>query len=245
MTLREACETVIEVGDLGLCNCDWSSLGLTGPETQTIMDDAANALARITHLPVGRCTTTYRPCRKGCSNFWCGCCGPEGIPLPGLNPTVTAVKIDGATVATSEYSVIRTANSFLLQRYDASGNFLAWPHTQNIAIADTQVATFAITVSAGTYPDFITRNAVGELACDALSHLVAERETDDGAVAATGYGVSLDYRTTVSQAQTATETLALAGLSWLRRFVAANGGARPAALWATELDYGWTLYERQ
>jgi hypothetical protein len=243
VTLREACERIIDTDDLALCECSYVDLGLTGPELNTLMDDAANALARLTHLPVGRCTTTYRPCRRGCSSFYCGCCGPSGIPLPGLNPTVTSVKIDGVTVATNEYTVIRTANNWMLERFDPVNGYPAvWPHSQNIAAPDTMAGTFAITVTSGTYSDYLLRNAIGEIACDILSHLNAERETDEGAIAATGYGVSLSYVRFGDP--TDQETRNLAGLSWVRRFVASYGGGRSSALWSPELDEGWILYDK-
>lgn len=243
MTLREACERTIAVGDLDRCECSYTALGLTGPELDALMDDAANTLAKITHLPVGRCSTVYRPCRRGCSSFYCGCCGPSGIPLPGINPAVTGIKIDGATVNPNEYTIIRTPNNWMLERFDPINGYpTVWPHWQNIAAPDTMAGTFSITVASGTYPDSVTQSAVAEIACDILSHLNTERETEEGAVAATGYGVSLSYIRFGDP--TDQETRALAGLSWVRRFVAANGGGRSAALWSPELDEGWILHEK-
>lgn len=243
MTLREACERVIDTADLARCECSYVELGLTGPQINDLLDDACNALARITHLPVGRCSTVYRPCHRGCSSFWCGCCGPSGIPLPGINPVVSGVKIDGATVATNTYTVIRTPNNWMLERIDpTTGVQQAWPHSQYIAAPDTLAGTFSITVTSGTWNDWVTKAAAGEIACDMLSHLNIERETNDGVVAATGYGITESY--TRFGDPTDQETRNLAGLAWLRRFVSSYGGARPAAIWSPELDYGWELFEK-
>jgi hypothetical protein len=58
-------------------------------------------------------------------------------------------------------------------------------------------------------------------------------------VSAVAYGVSVDYRRFSDP--TDQETMALAGLSWIRRFVLAHGGAGYAAIDSNDLHNGWEL----
>jgi hypothetical protein len=244
VTTTSACERVITRADLdAACNCQIDSLNLTTTEIDDILDSACDTLANIAQLPVGRCAKTYRPCRDYCRYFNCDCCGPQGIPLPGINPTVTAVKIDGALVSAGSYMTLRSPGGMLmLERFEPDGTPALWPHWQRVTLPDSQPDTFSISLTAGiAATDKVMVAAAAEIACDIVSHYAHERETTDGLVAASGFGISMDFRRFGDP--TDQETQNLAGLNWLRRFVVAHGGGRPGAIWCPELDNGWTLYE--
>lgn len=238
MVLRYACERVVVAPTDLTCTCSVDNSPLDSDELGDLLDAASDALMKVTGIPVGRCTTIYRPCRKWCyAGCSCGC-NIDGIRLPGLNPTVTAVWLDGVELPETEWTVIsETSDDHYLVRTTPGKH---WPYWQDPALAWTEVKTFAIVVEAGTYIDEpIIKAAVGEIACDILEHLNQERETQDGAVSANVYGLAIDYRRFSDP--TDQETMTLAGLSWVRRFVVANGGANYAVVYSIDLENGWKL----
>jgi hypothetical protein len=255
--LYTACERIISEADLGDCNLNTFAGGLdhTDPpgdelsEYDTwvgdLLDASCDALANISGYPVGRCSKVYRPCRDRCHFNGCACgCALDGIRLPGLNPQVTAVKVDGATlVAGTDYTVIRTHGGFqYLERVGTNGSYRSWPTWQQIRLADSEVDTFAVTIAAGTYADPIARLAAAEIANDILKVLASEREAaPDGVIAAQAYGLFLDWRRFSSP--TEAETMRLAGLSSVQRFIGSRGGPHPVAISSPGLEHGWTLYE--
>lgn len=246
MTLRSACQRVISDADLANCDCsrDKISPALTDSDINDILDAASDALANITGLPIGRCTTVYRPCRDYCHYWDCACgCTATGIPLPGVDPVVTGVKIDGATINPNTYAVLRTNGTPSLERFLLTGAPDAWPSAQNPRLPDTQVGTFSITVESGYYPDRIMRLAAAEIGCDILHSLAQERQVEDSASSATVYGETVSY--TRFGDPTDQSTMTLAGLGQVRRFIASVGALMPAAIISNDLMRGWTLYQRE
>lgn len=244
-TRQYACERVITAADLSAeCRCKLEALNLTADQTLDLFDSACDTLAKLSRLPVGRCSKVYRPCRDACRYFDCHCaCGPNGIPLPGIMPRVTAAKINGTTVDPATYATIRTrGGEVTVERFLADGTPDIWPHWQRVYLPDTAADTFSITVEVGLEPDEVMKAAAAEIACDMISRLTNDRITVPGATGATSYG------TTVSNIRfgdpTDQEAQNLVGLHWFRRFVSANGGGRPSALYSPDLDSGWQLYER-
>jgi len=239
-----ACERVISTADLTAeCKCKLDNLNLTADQVLDLLDEACDTLAKLARLPVGRCSKPYRPCRDACHYFDCQCaCGPNGIPLPGILPKVTAVKIDGATVDPATYATVRSpGGTATLERFKADGTVDIWPHWQRVYLPDTAPETFAITVEVGLYPDETMKAAAAEILCDMVSRLASERQPDPTAVTASAYGVTksnIRFGDPTDQ-----ESQNLVGLKAFRRFVSANGGARPTAIYSPDLNRGWQLYE--
>lgn len=237
MALLYACEQVIvDPADL-TCECETDATELDEADLTALLESASDLLAQVTGLPVGRCQTIYRPSR--CMDT--GVCGSSGILLPGLNPEVVEVRIDGDLVSDAEWAMMRdVGGDWYLDRFGANGNSVAWPNYQRVGLAHSEPGTFSVTVEAGTYvTDPVTRLAVNDIVCEVLTKLEGARETDDGAVSVVAYGVSIDYRRFGDP--TDQETMALAGLSWIRRFVLANGGANYAVVDSNDLHNGWRL----
>jgi hypothetical protein len=244
-TRRYACERVISAADLpAACKCKLDALNLTADQQLDLLDAACDTLAKLSRLPVGRCAKPYRPCRDACRYFDCACaCGPNGIPLPGILPKVTAVKINGVVVDTATYATVKSpGGAYTLERFLVDGTVDIWPHWQRVYLPDTADETFQITVEMGLYPDEVMRAAAAEIACDMISRLANERHVAPGTVSANAYGVTVSNvgfgDTPDKEAQN------LAGLHWLRRFVSSNGGGQPTAIYSPDLDRGWSLYER-
>jgi hypothetical protein len=247
VTLRYACARVIGKEDLSNCECSFDKISpaLTPDEIDDILDSASDALAQITSLPVGRCTTVYRPCLDRCHYVGCGCgCAPNGIPLPGVAPTVTAVKIDGAVISPTTYTVLKTSGGIRsLERFLPTGAPDTWPATQSLRLPDTAPGTFSITVESGNHPDPIMRLAAAEIGCDILRTIANERDTPEGIQSATVYSETVAYQRFGDP--TDQQTMNLAGLGQVRRFIAAAGAIRYGAFTSNDLLRGWTLYVRE
>lgn len=246
MVLNYACARVIERTDLAACDCalDKISPALTDADLDAICDAACDALTNISGIAVGRCSTIYRPCRAYCHYWDCACgCAPAGIPLPGLMPTVTQVKVDGVVINPNTYTIIKgPGGRRSLERFQLNGAPDSWPSMQNVRMPDTQVGTFSITVEAGLHPDQVMKNAAAEIACDILNTIAQDRQPADGIQSANVYGETVSY--TRFGDPTDQESMNLAGLGNVRRFVSAQGAMRFSAITSNDLMRGWQLYER-
>lgn len=156
MALEVACEAFITVDDVG-CDC-----GDTTPaEIEAMIDQASDILAILTGGKVsGRCTDVVRPCGTsscGCSRLSsCGCSPIDAITLPGPNPTVTEILIDGD--AFTEYAIVDGSE---LVRTDGKH----WPGSQNITTPSTEPGTFEITVGHGMVIPQLAKDAAAEIVC--------------------------------------------------------------------------------
>lgn len=86
-------------------------------------------------------------------------CSPSMVKLAGTVREIESVKIDGDTLATSEYTVL---NKRYLVRLD-NGH---WPWTQNLTLPDTDDHTFSITYTYGVDPPELGRMAAAQLGCE-------------------------------------------------------------------------------
>jgi hypothetical protein len=240
--VRYACESVFLDPDDLTCDCKVDGTELTEAQLVNLLESSSDLLAQVTGLPVGRCMTIYRPCRSYCHGLGCSCgCNLDGILLPGLDPEVVEVRIDGALVPEAEWAMMRSpSGDRYLERFFSTGYSRPWPSSQPVGLPHTATGTFSVTVEAGTdILDPVTQMAVNDIVCEILTKMDGDRETEDGAVSAVAYGVSLDYRRFGDP--TDQETMALAGLSWIRRFVLAHGGANYSVIDSNDLHNGWEL----
>ena len=240
VTTNYACERVVESDELN-CECDIPD---DVELVDAVLDAASDVLAIVTGAQIGRCTATFRPCRTvpTCPAGGCSCCGLKGIHLWGVDPAVTSVKIDGATVPTSEYTLITNPWGVkVLERYDSDGYSVSWPTSQRLVLPATAEHTFEITVETGLEIGIPMKMAVVEIACEMLKGLSGETTYLDGAVSATMFGLTVDYRRFSDPTDQA--TMNMAGLHWVQRFVS-TGDLVGAQILAPELDDGWDLYQR-
>jgi hypothetical protein len=243
MALGFACERLVEIDDL-TCECD---LPVDLDVVNNVLDGASDFLALLAGVQLGRCTAFYRPCRRVVRCFpanRCGCCGLTGIHLPGNEPTITGVAIDGATLPTTDYVVITTPQGFsVLERIDGEYKPLSWPTAQNILAPPTELNTFEITVESGLEIDMSMRLAAAEIACDVFAALAgAEHVLPQGTVSAIAYGLQVSFLRFGDPTDQATMTLA--GLAWTQRFLASMPTSKDTQILAPEIDDGWDLYQR-
>jgi hypothetical protein len=238
MARQFACEdftTPNDVIQFG-CECD-----LDGVDLDELIGQASDFLHLATGGKVsGRCSTTVRPCSpsQACGGSGCECCSIEGIPLLGPDPTITAVKIDGAIVPASEYVLM---DGLTLVRVGGS-----WPGCKDPLLPDTEDNTFSISYTYGLQVPFVGRMAANELVCEmAKAYNGMGSMLPTSAVSTTIGGVSVDLRRLNDRLRT-DETVEAIGLVWTSRFLAVyspNGGVG-ATVWSPEIGDGWSLHVR-
>jgi hypothetical protein len=241
MTTHYACERVVEEDELS-CDCVIpNDVDLVGD----VLDAASDVLAIITGAQIGRCSATFRPCREpACPRpRCCACCGLLGIHLWGIDPDVTQVLIDGAVVDPATYTIITNPYGVkVLERFDSNGYSVLWPTTQKLVLPSSAPDTFEITVTTGLEPGVTMKMAVAEIACEMFAGLAGESTTLDGAVSATMFGLTVDYRRFGDPTDQA--TMNMAGLNWVQRFISVGDVPSGAQILAPELDDGWSIFQR-
>jgi hypothetical protein len=240
MTLRvagEAFTTMAAVRASETCGCVNESEP-SDAELQEIIDAASDVLALATGgIVTGRTEFTVRPCGRGYCQP-CACCGLEGIPLPGEDPVVSEVKIDGDILNASDYALHRTRQGWNLVRVGPDDPPASWPQWQKLWRADTEDDTFSITYISGIHIDWIIEAAAIELTCDLALAEERKPRVIPGARAVSQGGV------TISLAERAERLRSGDSGPAVQRFLSiyAPDGRAPSLVWAPELDQGWELH---
>jgi hypothetical protein len=234
VTLLYACSqaTTAESVALSGCECD---LDLIEIPIDDLIDAASDTLFLASGgIVSGRCQTTYRPCADfDCycpTGPYCGCsCDASGIPLPGVDPSVELVKIDGD--AFTSWVLI---NGRVLARTDGS----YWPTSQSLHIRDTEDNTFAITVESGLDWMLMASMAANELVCE-FAKLLSGRQTSlpPGTVSAVMDGVAVQVNRLPGQ-----QEIEAVGLTHLARFIGTYSNRVVSEVRSPELTQGWELY---
>ena len=198
---------------LACCNVEASS----GLIFDAAIEQAQNLLFQLSGRKyAGLCgPVTVRPCRDNCScfpaqrlayasggdrliwtgDFWgwgdsrnCGCGCLSRVKLAGFPvQIITEVKIDGDIVPPSSY---RLDESRYLTRVD--GSF--WPSCQDLALADTEDGTFAVSYGYGASPPADGAAAAAQLACEIYKQCanVGECALPTGATRVTRQGITIE-----------------------------------------------------
>jgi hypothetical protein len=179
------------------CELDGASIPITGAALQA----ASEILWALSGRRFGLCTTTVRPCRRGCSEgFWGGGYWPEGIagvtyPTPvkigaqWLN-LVCGYCTSGCSCAQVEEAVLPAPVYDILQvkvdgvvlepgvdyRLDEHRLLVrlggeSWPLCNDLRYADTEVGTWSVTARFGEAVPVLGTIAAGELACEFVKAL--------------------------------------------------------------------------
>lgn len=245
MTLHLACERLAEVADLHrFCDCNEIAPGLTNDQLNDILDNASDALVRLTRLRLGRCEVAVRPCRPACQPQACGCCQLRGIRIEGVDPEVVSVRIDGAIVDPSTYAIITSPDGGqYLERFRLDGRPDRWPGCQPLGLAATEVGTFEIVYRVGIHIDMFIRNATAEIACDILSTMPRDtsRELPDGTVGVDGYGMRMDFR---NRDGDELEDERFRGLTWVQRLMGIHQQPAGSTVWSPEIADDYDLFVR-
>jgi hypothetical protein len=234
MPLQYACEQAITEEEVELSNCT-CVLDDTPWELTDLIDAATDALFQLSGGTVsGRCERIVRPCADSgcmCGYGWgCDHCRIAGINLPGFNPVVTEVKIDGDVIPPTEYAIV---NGRKLARLGG----LTWPGSKNPLLADTEVGSFSIAYTSGMPFDFIAKNAAIELVCEMAATFAGEGRLPAGTVSATADGIQI-----VVGRLPGREDVEAVGLTWLGKFMALHSPVTSWRVVAPELEEGWTLH---
>ncbi len=244
MALTYACEVLAEVADLS-CECD---LPDDADVLTQVLEGASDFLSQLAGYPLGRCTNAWRPCRDDWCAFEsvCACCGLPGIHLPGINPVVGEVWIDGVELDASEYQVMIApyGKRVLVRLSSTTTNGLGrWPSCRSTWKPRTADGTFEIVVESGVAISQLMRFAAAEIACDAFKFIVgAETLLPAGVVSAVAYGVAMNTRLPFDPTRT-NKSLDLTGFTWVPKFLNSLPTTNGTEVISPELDDGWSLWQ--
>lgn len=245
MTLRAAAQqftSIAAVRNAENCGCV-NADDPTDDELDEMIDQASDVLVWFTNgAYFGRSTVTIRPCRAGC---WADCacgCGLDGVPIRGIAPEITSVKIDGDTLSASLYTIHESRSGFSLVRVSNDDTRPpAWPSWQELWKPDTADGTFSITLEHGYHLDYLASRAALELVCMfAKADQVKKNQLPRGTVAANYNSTSVSLEERRLTAQGAIDSKASGEA--VTQFLAVYGNATRSAVWAPELDEGWTTH---
>lgn len=229
MATQLACASFITPEDV-TCDCQ-----LTSSFTlEEIVENASDLLVQLTGgVFYGRCSVKVRPERTG---YDCNPCTTDrewALPLPGPNPVVSEVKIDGETLAASEYTMM---DDHLLVRVSSGTSPLYWPSTNHLWKPDTETGTWSITYVHGYDVDVAAHNATAEIACDLIDGLTGKSRLGQFVSSATMDGL------TVSRQALDPDNVEEAGFSWVARVLRMFNPSSLSGVRSPELERGWKLH---
>lgn len=229
--------------DLNNCPC----INEDEPDDDTldlIIDEASNTITIVSGFTItGRRQILARPCRNEIEDC-CACCGLDGIPLGDRNPVVDMVKIDGVSIAASNYALHDSLIGKMLVRLDPAhpgGRPQHWPSTQRRWLPDTEEHTFSVLYTEGVDSDrILVRDAALEMVCDMVTFNSKSKGAIRGATSMTmgNVSISLEDRETRVARLLAGE---LGPATSKMMGILAPGGRTPSMVWAPELTGGWDL----
>lgn len=245
MAMRYACSPFITDEDFGTlikCECD-----LAGLPIDALVEQVSDVLAMLTNGTIrGRCERTIRPCAQdaGCvcgAGGWadyCSCCRLSGgLALPGIEPVVHSIRIDGTPLTEDEFVFVNGE----LVRVGKS-----WPYCQNLKLPGTEPGTFEIVYTEGDLPLF-AKLAAAELTCELALEIAVAKGNQPPAnwtsANLDGLTVSRD-RYAADPTQAVDQFMAL-GLRWTAKFLNlyADGSDAPLDIWSVETGDQWRLFD--
>ena len=182
----------------------------------TVLTESTEAASQLLYELSGRkyaglCSKTVRPACDPCYcgyqvlsrghivgpppwgwyDFYCDtcllACEPSVVKLSGYPVReITDVKINGASMAASEYSLYR-------ERYALRLNSTRWPLVQNLTLPDTEEDTWSITYTYGANPPIMGQLAARQLACELYKNCVGEEcALPSGVTRTTRQGITIE-----------------------------------------------------
>lgn len=231
MTLQVACQPFITASQI-TCECE----GVSSAIIQGWIDQASDVIAIITGGQIsGRCSDVVRPRGEGtcgCIQQSCCVCGDvRGIVLPGPDPQIDEILIDGDSF--NDWIIL---DGKTLVRSDGQ----PWPSCQDVTAPSTEDGTFQVSVTYGQEIPLLAKEAAAELICMMLRH--PAQSTRGGhpgtrSVSIAGVNIGLD--------QIALEAKQRAFMMpYVNRLltVYAPDGGTPAVVYSPELEDGWKLH---
>lgn len=246
MTVQYACQPFITAAQLAAAPCACSFDEFDDAELLTaVIEQASDILTLISGARIhGVCTVTVRPVgdqvcfpvSDGVIDAWPANPWLVGaVRLRGPLPDVVAVWVDGVALPSSAYRLI---DNLWLLRVDGG----SWPTYNNLTRTYAQTGTWMIQYRFGRAPDFITREACTELACELASgYMGKETRLPAGVTSANIQGANI----TMQDRANALAAGADEQIPAISRFVgiyAPDGTAR-SGVWSPEIAGAWELVE--
>lgn len=246
----EVFATADEFNAEGSCDCDatW-----TDDDIDAALETASDVVAQLSGVR-GRRTMILRPVNPNvsCGDIeygWPSSTPPsDGLPphftVPGTNPTIGEVKVDGVVLASGADYVVLDGNKLVRLKNEPGaadhGEPIWWPVAQKVWHADTAVDTFSVSVTAGVGSgNILMRNATVAVACAILRVLTIRRN------AAPAGTTSFSVRGQTTQVKEAAEAIAEghANIPAVVQLLAWVGSAGSHS-WAYSPDQhdGWTFH---
>lgn len=217
------------------CGCTLDDAEL---EIEAALEAASDVVAKITGGRVrGRRVSTVWPVRRSgsCAGMSAQDMTPidmDAIPIPGILPVISVVKIDGVALDAGEYKMFNGPNLVRL-----AGD---WPYSNDLrAASDDQVGTFTVAYAHGDNGGVLGVNASYEIACSLIEKHVPG--FGRGVTSASVQGVSLTIDDAVDEIRQGGDSY-----PHVQRLLAsfAPGGAGRSTVWSPELELGWELVTR-
>ncbi len=242
--LQYACQQFATATDLlndEKCACELDA-GVDGALIEAVLDMASDALYMLSDGRVtGVCARTVRPVGEGwCPpiGFWASVYGDAPyfgtlhgknvIPLRGPRVDVVEVLVDGVALTAGEYGLI---DDVYLYRVDGS-----WPSASD----PTDANPFEVTYRFGWPPDFVTKQAAIELACElAKDALGKSSRLPQGTTSANIQGAAVAIRDIADDDAE--------GLARVARFLSlyVPRERERSGVWSPELGMGWRLAQAE
>lgn len=242
MALRIAAEkmTTLEAVQNSGCAC---IADLDDAEVDELIEVASDAIAIATAgIVAGRRTADVLP-YVDLDAFLLGDswpCNSPGIPLPGVDPVVVSVTIDGVALASNLYTVRTTSAASELHRISVDGNPPPpWPTSQQLWRNGVGDHTFVVRYTYGIHVDWMIQEAAIEMVCDlAVPTLDKKKSTmRPGVTSVSQGGVTVQVDNMVSRVRAGEVGPAT---SRMVGYYAPFGRAA-TNVWSPELSGGWTL----
>lgn len=208
-------------------------------ELELMIDAASDTLAILSGGVTGRTTFTVRPCATSWCSCACPCCGLDGIQLPGEDPVVTSVRIDGVTIASDTYALHSTRIGKSLVRVSSTGTQpQSWPMWQSLWRPASQQDTFEIVYTSGIHVDWVIESAAIELTCDFATLNERRPNAIRHAASVTQGGVNMQIKERVDRIRNGESGPSTA------RFMGiyAPDGRQRSAVYSPEIEGGWELH---
>ena len=213
-----------------------------GDLVEELIDIASDILAFATGGRVrGRTSMTFRPVHCAPNhelNEMVGAFAPSingrtPLPLPGPEPDVLEVVVDGVTLAPSEYVIVD--GQFLLRVGDA------WPWSNDLELADTEDGTWSVTVRFGEPTGGLARRAAMSLVQEMAAPYVGRQpHLPHGITSGNIQGASITVESAAEALRDGVEDTTVHLQRFLGVYAAAGRGG--TGVFSPELTYGWALH---
>lgn len=216
------------------CKCTGD---ISDGDIEKLLDAASDIVAVLTNFAfAGRTTERFRPVKHGWDyETTRTSVYDHALPLPGADPWVESVTIDGVALERSEWAILDGA--WLIRRSTENLDGVGyWPESQNVWLPVTAEGAFEVVVTYGRV-GFVAEQATIELACNyAAAGKGQENALPRRATAAQYQGVSVSLKDAAAAIREGHEDL-----PWVTRLLALDV-TPTGAIGSPDDDLGWVMH---